>query len=117
MVLIGLLNGKKKVCFTNGFHGRTFGALSVTNQPKYQLPFAPLVPGIRPGDLNDINALPELITSNTCGVIVEPIQVSSISAHLARSTLLKTGEVFLLGRRWYLRSVGGFFARLETPMP
>ncbi|KAI9606523.1 hypothetical protein H4Q26_006057 [Puccinia striiformis f. sp. tritici PST-130] len=24
------------VCFTNGFHGRTFGALSVTNQPKYQ---------------------------------------------------------------------------------
>lgn len=46
----------------------------MTSQPKYQLPFAPLIPGIKPGHLNDIAALPELITSNTCGVIVEPIQ-------------------------------------------
>jgi len=67
-------NKHELVCFTNGFHGRTFGALSVTSQPKYQLPFAPLIPGIKPGHLNDIAALPELITSNTCGVIVEPIQ-------------------------------------------
>ncbi|WAR61301.1 hypothetical protein PtB15_13B557 [Puccinia triticina] len=67
-------NKHELICFTNGFHGRTFGALSVTNQPKYQLPFAPLLPGIRPGDLNDISALAELITPNTCGVIVEPIQ-------------------------------------------
>ncbi|KNE96022.1 hypothetical protein PSTG_10713 [Puccinia striiformis f. sp. tritici PST-78] len=50
-----------------------FGALSVTNQPKYQLPFAPLSTGIRPGTLNDTSALSELITLNTCGVIVEPI--------------------------------------------
>ncbi|KNZ50485.1 hypothetical protein VP01_43g5 [Puccinia sorghi] len=64
----------QEVCFTNAFHGRTFGALSVTSQPKYQLPFAPLIPGVKPGNLNDIAALPELITSNTCGVIVEPIQ-------------------------------------------
>jgi adenosylmethionine-8-amino-7-oxononanoate aminotransferase len=73
---------QQKICFTNGFHGRTFGALSVTNQPKYQLPFAPLLPGIKPGNLNDISALTELITPNTCGVIVEPIQVSSSNSRL-----------------------------------
>src|SRR5580704_4351197 len=29
----------------NSFHGRTFGAVSVTATEKYRLPFAPLVPG------------------------------------------------------------------------
>ncbi|CAH7683987.1 pyridoxal phosphate-dependent transferase [Phakopsora pachyrhizi] len=69
-------SGKKTniVCFKNAFHGRTFGALSVTSQPKYQLPFSPLVPGVIPGDLNDIGALKTLITDETCGVIIEPIQ-------------------------------------------
>lgn len=67
-------NKNEIVCFNNGFHGRTFGALSVTNQSKYQLPFAPLLPGIRPGELNDTSALSHLITDKTCGVIVEPIQ-------------------------------------------
>ncbi|PLW12768.1 hypothetical protein PCANC_16978 [Puccinia coronata f. sp. avenae] len=90
-------NKHELVCFTNGFHGRTFGALSVTNQPKYQLPFAPLVPGIRPGDLNDINALPELITSNTCGVIVEPIQ--------GEGGILEASEDFLRALRHRCREV------------
>jgi acetylornithine aminotransferase len=62
------------VCFERGFHGRTFGALSVTAQSKYQAPFAPLVPGVKVGKLNDVDALEELITEDTCGVIVEPIQ-------------------------------------------
>ncbi|POW10324.1 hypothetical protein PSTT_06135 [Puccinia striiformis] len=79
------------VCFTNGFHGRTFGALSVTNQPKYQLPFAPLIPGIRPGTLNDTAALNELITPNTCGVIVEPIQ--------GEGGILEASEEFLRALR------------------
>jgi len=37
----------KIVCFTNAFHGRTMGALSCTPNPKYQAPFAPLIPGVR----------------------------------------------------------------------
>ena len=64
----------KIVCFTNAFHGRTFGALSATMQPKYQLPFAPLVPGFVEGELNNIDAVPTLVDAETCGVIVEPIQ-------------------------------------------
>ncbi|SCZ88296.1 BZ3500_MvSof-1268-A1-R1_Chr2-1g04316 [Microbotryum saponariae] len=62
------------VSFRDGFHGRSLGALSATWQEKYQAPFAPLVPGIVPADLNDIEALQTVINENTCGVIVEPIQ-------------------------------------------
>ena len=62
------------VSFRNAFHGRTMGSLSATPNPKYQAPFAPMVPGFRVGDLNDIAALPSLVTDATCSVIVEPIQ-------------------------------------------
>jgi acetylornithine/N-succinyldiaminopimelate aminotransferase len=43
----------------NSFHGRTFGALSITAPVKYREPFAPLVPGVefvRPNDLADLEA-------------------------------------------------------------
>lgn len=62
------------VCFEQSFHGRSFGALSVTSNSKYQDPFSPLVPGIRVGQLNRSEDLGDLITENTCAVIVEPIQ-------------------------------------------
>lgn len=62
------------VSFRNAFHGRTMGSLSATPNPKYQAPFAPMVPGFRVGDLNDIAAIPDLVTEKTCSVIVEPIQ-------------------------------------------
>jgi acetylornithine aminotransferase len=62
------------VSFRNAFHGRTMGSLSATPNPKYQAPFAPMVPGFRVGDLNDIAAIPSLVTEATCSVIVEPIQ-------------------------------------------
>ena len=75
---VGKVRGDDKktgiVCFQRGFHGRTFGALSVTPQPKYQAPFAPMVPGVKIGELNDIDGLTNLVDESTCGVIVEPIQ-------------------------------------------
>ena len=62
------------VSFRNAFHGRTMGSLSATPNPKYQAPFAPMVPGFRVGDYNDVAAIPSLVTYQTCSVIVEPIQ-------------------------------------------
>ncbi len=62
------------VCFQQSFHGRSFGALSVTSTRKYQDPFSPLVPGVRVGELNRSEGLEDLITENTCAIIVEPIQ-------------------------------------------
>ena len=46
----------------------------MTPQPKYQKPFAPMVPGVKIGQLNDVAALEKLVNDKTCGVIVEPIQ-------------------------------------------
>lgn len=34
------------IAFTNSFHGRTLGALSLTSKVQYRTPFEPLVPGI-----------------------------------------------------------------------
>lgn len=62
------------VSFHNSFHGRTMGALSATPNPKYQTPFAPMIPGFKYGNYNDVEQLQSLITENTCGVMVEPIQ-------------------------------------------
>ncbi|RDB23277.1 Acetylornithine aminotransferase, mitochondrial [Hypsizygus marmoreus] len=61
-------------CFAGSFHGRSMGALSVTSNPKYQAPFAPLIPGVDVGQLNDVEGLQSLIGENTCAVIVEPVQ-------------------------------------------
>ncbi|KAI5780317.1 acetylornithine aminotransferase mitochondrial precursor [Peziza echinospora] len=62
------------VSFHNSFHGRTMGSLSATPNPKYQKPFAPMVPGFSYGEFNNTSQLDTLITEKTCGVIVEPIQ-------------------------------------------
>ena len=64
------------VCFSNAFHGRSMGALSVTPNPKYQAPFSPLIPDVRVGQLNEINEgkMRDLVDDTVCGVIVEPIQ-------------------------------------------
>ncbi|KAK4216279.1 acetylornithine and succinylornithine aminotransferase [Rhypophila decipiens] len=62
------------VSFQNAFHGRTMGSLSATPNPKYQAPFAPMVPGFKVGVYNDIAGINDLVTAKTCSVIVEPIQ-------------------------------------------
>ncbi|KAF5331657.1 hypothetical protein D9611_007630 [Ephemerocybe angulata] len=61
-------------CFESGFHGRSMGALSVTTNPKYQAPFAPLIPGVDVGKVNQLEGLNSLVTEDTCAVIVEPVQ-------------------------------------------
>ena len=62
------------VSFHGSFHGRTMGSLSATPNSKYQRPFAPMLPGFKYGIYNDTSSLETLITENTCGVLVEPIQ-------------------------------------------
>ncbi|KAL0949915.1 hypothetical protein HGRIS_009943 [Hohenbuehelia grisea] len=62
------------LCFEHSFHGRSMGSLSVTSNPKYQKPFAPLLPGVDVGRLNNLEDLDKLISEKTCAVIVEPIQ-------------------------------------------
>jgi len=62
------------VCATEGFHGRTFGALSATGQPSKQAPFAPLVDGFTHVPFGDIAALAQAIDDDVAAVLLEPIQ-------------------------------------------
>jgi predicted acetylornithine/succinylornithine family transaminase len=62
------------VAFENSFHGRTFGALSVTGQLKYRAGFGPLVEPVRFLPFGDIAAARAAISDRTCAVILEPIQ-------------------------------------------
>jgi len=65
---------REVISFKNSFHGRTYGAVSLTGQEKYQKGFEPLVPDIKFAEFNNIQSVKELISDNTCAVIVEPIQ-------------------------------------------
>jgi len=56
------------------FHGRTFGAITATGQPKYHAGFEPLVPGFSYASFNDLASVEALITERTAAIIVEPIQ-------------------------------------------
>ncbi len=62
------------IAMNRSFHGRSLGALSVTGNAHYREPFAPLIPGIRFADFNDLDSVKALINENTCAVIMEPIQ-------------------------------------------
>jgi predicted acetylornithine/succinylornithine family transaminase len=62
------------ITFENGFHGRTFGALTATAQPKYHEGLGPLLPGFRYAPYNDLSAVEQLVDDETCAVMLEPIQ-------------------------------------------
>lgn len=74
---IGKTNKKgawKIVAMNQSFHGRSTGSLSLTGQKKYQESFIPLMPGVSFADFNDFDDLKQKIDSETCAVIIEPIQ-------------------------------------------
>src|SRR5271168_532224 len=58
----------------NSFHGRTFGALSITHTAKYREPFAPLVPGVEFVRFNDVADLEAKFDNTVCALVVETIQ-------------------------------------------
>jgi len=74
--LARLASGRKEIVYCkNSFHGKTFGALSVTGRDKYQKPFQPLLPGCRAIPYGDIAALEDALKSRQAAAfIVEPIQ-------------------------------------------
>lgn len=62
------------IALENSFHGRTMGALALTGQPKYQEPFAPMVPGVVFVPANDVDALRKAFDERTSAIFLEPIQ-------------------------------------------
>lgn len=69
-------SGKSRIVSCEGsFHGKTFGALSVTGRKKYQKPFSPMLPGVSFVPFGNADALRKaLAAKDVAAFIVEPIQ-------------------------------------------
>jgi predicted acetylornithine/succinylornithine family transaminase len=61
----------------DSFHGRTYGALAATGQPKYHEGFGPMPLGFYYVPQNDVEALASVVTERTAAVMLEPIQGES----------------------------------------
>jgi acetylornithine/N-succinyldiaminopimelate aminotransferase len=86
----------------NSFHGRTFGAVSVTATEKYRLPFAPLVPGVEFVRFNDVADLESKLDDTVCAILFETIQgeggiypVSEDFWNHARALATKNGALLI----------------------
>ncbi|HMP60502.1 MAG TPA: aminotransferase class III-fold pyridoxal phosphate-dependent enzyme, partial [Gemmatales bacterium] len=67
--------GRYKIISTHhSFHGRTFGSLTATGQPKYHAGLGPLLPGVSYVPFGDADAVAAQVDSETAAIIVEPIQ-------------------------------------------
>ncbi|NOT63800.1 MAG: aspartate aminotransferase family protein [Acidobacteria bacterium] len=91
------------VSLTNSFHGRSFGALSLTAQQKYREPFEPLVPGVRFIDADDFVAARDAITDKTAAIVIETIQgeggiypISDDFLKFVRARCDETGALLIL---------------------
>jgi acetylornithine/N-succinyldiaminopimelate aminotransferase len=62
------------IALFDSFHGRTFGALSLTGQENYRRDFEPMLPGARFVPRNDITALEQTVNDHTAGIVLELIQ-------------------------------------------
>ncbi len=58
----------------NSFHGRTFGAVSITYPAKYREPFAPLLPGVEFVRFNDVAELEYKFDDSVCALVLETVQ-------------------------------------------
>jgi predicted acetylornithine/succinylornithine family transaminase len=79
------------VVLRDGFHGRTYGALSATPQESKQAPFAPLVPGFT-AIAKTPEAVRAAVTDTTAAVLLEPIQGESGIHPLEDALLLAARE-------------------------
>jgi predicted acetylornithine/succinylornithine family transaminase len=64
----------KIITFEGGFHGRTFGSISATAQPKYHEGIGPLMAGFVYAPLGDLDAVARRIDDETAAIMIEPIQ-------------------------------------------
>ncbi|MBP7347443.1 MAG: aspartate aminotransferase family protein [Butyrivibrio sp.] len=62
------------IALNHSFHGRTFGALSVTGNPKYREPFEPMIGNIRFAQMNDFESILANVNDKTCAIIMETVQ-------------------------------------------
>ena len=80
--------GYEIITALNSFHGRTMNMVAATGQPHYQENWKPLPPGFVNVPFNDITAIKEATTKETCAVMLEPVQ-GEAGVIIPSSTYLK----------------------------
>jgi acetylornithine/N-succinyldiaminopimelate aminotransferase len=69
------LNGAYEVITAmSSFHGRTLSMVAATGQPKFQQAYTPLPAGFTNVEYNNIEAIREVTSSQTCAIMLEPVQ-------------------------------------------
>ncbi len=61
------------VALQGSYHGRTFGAMSLTGQDKYRKGFEPLLENVTFVAQNNVEALQAAVNANSCAIVLEPI--------------------------------------------
>lgn len=73
--LAAVATGRKRfVAATNGFHGRTVGALSVTHRAGFRSPFQGILPEATFVPFNDTSALRAAADASVAAIVLEPVQ-------------------------------------------
>lgn len=62
------------IAMEHSFHGRTYGALSVTGNPAYRAPFGQMPCDVQFARYNDLDSVAALMNDRTSAVILEPVQ-------------------------------------------
>jgi predicted acetylornithine/succinylornithine family transaminase len=65
------------IVLSGSFHGRTYGGLSATGQPKFHQGFEPMLPGFVTVPFGDLAALEGALGAGACAFFLEPIQGES----------------------------------------
>jgi predicted acetylornithine/succinylornithine family transaminase len=66
--------GKSRLVALQGsYHGRTFGALSLTGQEKHRKGFEPMLEDVTFVAQNDVEGIRAAVNENTCAIVLEPI--------------------------------------------
>ncbi len=69
------MTGRSTIISTEGaFHGRSLGALALTHNPKYRMPFEPLPKEVIFVPYGDAEALAAVVDETVAAVVLEPIQ-------------------------------------------
>jgi acetylornithine/N-succinyldiaminopimelate aminotransferase len=61
------------VALQGSYHGRTFGAMSLTGQDKYRKGFEPLLEDVKFVQRDDLEGLRAAVDDQTCAIVLEPI--------------------------------------------
>lgn len=70
-------NQAEIIVFENNFHGRTISIISFSTEYQYRDGFGPFTPGFKIVPYDDVEAVKNAITPNTCAILMEPIQAEA----------------------------------------